>query len=142
MNLFLITFLHWWSLWDFRDLLWTFPTFFYSLLGPSLMFFAATIISPHEDSHEDVDLGEHFANIRIPFLGVVVVMLLLMSLDGPLLGTEAIFNRLRAAQALMIGSATLGILFANPRAQVVLVLVVSAATGLAMTVRFFPGLVS
>lgn len=40
LNLFLITFVHWWSLWTFRDLSWNFGMFFFSLLGPSMMFFA------------------------------------------------------------------------------------------------------
>ena len=48
--LFLITFLHWWSLWDFRDLSWTFPMFGFSLVGPGLMFFAVVLINPREAS--------------------------------------------------------------------------------------------
>jgi len=39
INLFLLAFIHWWSLWTFRELSWNFAMFFYSLLGPSLIFF-------------------------------------------------------------------------------------------------------
>lgn len=50
VSLFLLIFLHWWSLWTFRDLSWNFGMFFFSLLGPSLMFFACTLINPRNQS--------------------------------------------------------------------------------------------
>ena len=75
VNLFMITFIHWWSLWTFRDLPWNFAMFFYSLLGPSLLFFAATMVSPRDWSSESIDLRAHFLNIRQVFLSVFMIML-------------------------------------------------------------------
>jgi hypothetical protein len=49
MVIFVMLFLHWWSLWDFRDLAWNWAMFFFSLMGPTLSFFAATLISPMPD---------------------------------------------------------------------------------------------
>ncbi len=42
-TLFLVTFLPWRSLLDFRDLDWAFPMFGGSLVGPGMLFFAATL---------------------------------------------------------------------------------------------------
>jgi hypothetical protein len=102
VNLFLFTFLHWWSLWTFRDLTWNFGMFFYSLLAPGLMFFAATVINPRNLAGAQTDLAGYFLDIRKPFLTVVTTMMVLSSLDGPLFGTEPAFNSLRAVQALII----------------------------------------
>ena len=44
--LYMFTFQHWWSLWDFRFLEWTFPLVLFSLIAPSLLFIAATLVSP------------------------------------------------------------------------------------------------
>jgi len=141
-NLFLLTFLHWWSLWDFRELSWTFPSFFFSLIGPSLMFFATTLINPRGSSEDDIDLGEYFTSIRRPFLLVVAVMMVFFTLDGPLFGTEAPFNRLRLAQLLIVGSAIFGVFSARAGSQVVVAILTFASLGLGMTTRFFPGFVS
>jgi hypothetical protein len=140
-NLFLITFLHWWSLWDFRDLDWTFPMFAMSLVGPSLMFFAATLINPRDVSRDPIDLATHFGDIRRPFLIVVLVTMVFFTLDGPLFGTEAPFNRLRFAQVVIIGLAGFGIFSRNERVQVLISLLTLALVVLATTARILPGIV-
>jgi hypothetical protein len=140
-SLFLITFLHWWSLWDFRDLSWTFPMFAISLVGPSLMFFAATLINPRDVSRDPVDLASHFGTIRRPFLAVVLVMMVFFTLDGPLFGTEAPFNRLRFSQLMIIGLAGFGIFSRDQRIQASISLLTLALVVLAATARLLPGIV-
>jgi hypothetical protein len=140
-SLFLITFLHWWSLWDFRDLTWTFPMFAMSLVGPSLMFFAATLINPRDVSHDPIDLVAHFGDIRRPFLAVVLVMMVFLTLDGPIFGTEPLFNRLRFAQVVIIGLAGLGIFSRDERVQASISLLTLALAVLAATARILPGIV-
>jgi len=140
--LFLVTVLHWWSLWDFRDLNWTFPMFGISLVAPGLMFFAATLIFPRVSSQDSVNLSEHFRAISRPFLAVYFVMMVFMTLDGPMFGTEPAFNRLRLAQVTMIALAGLGIVSKNQRVQLGISLLSLAALVVAVAARFLPGVVS
>jgi hypothetical protein len=139
VNLFLITFVHWWSLWTFRDLSWNFAMFFYSLLGPSLMFFATTMISPRERNAEVIDVMEHFLNIRQYFLSVFIIMLILFTFDGPLFGTEEAFNALRATQLFLFAIAVWGLVSINPRVHLAIALAVLAAATSVAIIRFLPG---
>lgn len=117
LNLFLLTFLHWWTLWAFRDLHWNFLMFFYGLIGPSLMFFASAMITPRIQTERTVDLNAYFLDTRRYFLPVFVVMSLFFVLDGPLFGTEKFLNTARAAQILVIAIAASGLLTASSRVQ-------------------------
>lgn len=139
VNLFLLTFLHWWSLWTFRDLSWNFGMFFYSLIGPSLMFFACTMISPRKTTSTDVDLSDYFLSTRKWFLTVIAVIMVFFSFDGPLFGTEPLLNELRAAQWLIVAIAIGGVISASRRFHT------AASTGVllilcvAVFIRFLPG---
>jgi len=137
-NLFVITFLHWWSLWDFRDLEWHFPMFFFSLLGPSLLFFAATLVSPRESSDDVLDLGQHFLKVRRPLMGVVLVMIVLMTLDGPLFGTEPAMHWLRIVEGVTVGSIAASLVSKDVRVHLMASLAVLAITGSVVVIRFFP----
>lgn len=139
LNLFLLTFLHWWTLWAFRDLEWNFLMFFYSLVGPSLMFFASTIISPRIRADRAVDLGAYFLDIRRYFLSVFVVMALFFVFDGPLFGTEKLLNTARAAQIAVIATAGSGLLSDNSRWQKAIASAVLTCLVALTVVRFFPG---
>jgi len=140
-SVFLITFLHWWSLWDFRDLDWTFPMFALSLVGPALLFFAATLINPRDTSSDPIDLAEHFRDVRRPLLIVILLAMVFLTVDGPLFGTEPPVNRLRFAQAGVIGMTGLGIASASDRVQVVVAFLTLALAVLAATSRLLPGTV-
>lgn len=139
VNLFMITFVHWWSLWTFRDLPWNFAMFFYSLVGPSLMFFAATIISPRDRSTGSIDLMDHFLNIRQFFLSVFIIMLMLFTFDGPLFGTEEPFNALRATQIFLFAMAAWGLVSENPRIHLAISLAVLVGVSAVAVIRFLPG---
>jgi len=142
LNLFLIVFQHWWSLWDFRDLTWTFPTVMFSLIAPSLLFFAATLISPREPEEGVVDLAEHFAHVRRPLMAVVLLSLILVTIDGPMLGTEGLVNRLRAQQVVLILSAGVTLVSARERTHVAAALLATLALLMGLSIRFFPGVIS
>lgn len=141
-NLFLFVFQHWWSMWDFRGLDWTFPTVMFSLIGPSLLFFAATLVSPRERDEGVLDLGEHFAHVRRPLMAVVLVALALVTLDGPLLGTEGLINRLRVQQVTLALSAGATLVVEDQRIHTVAALIATAAFLAGLAIRFFPGVIS
>ena len=139
ISLFLLTFLHWWSLWTFRDIPWNFAMFFYSLLGPSLMFFATTIISPRHREQDVIGLETHFMRIRKPFLAIFLLMTVFFSLDGPLFGTEPAFNQIRAAQLAIFVPVAIGLFSENRRLHSAIALITLANLGIAVVLRFLPG---
>jgi hypothetical protein len=139
VNLFLLTFVHWWSLWTFRDLSWNFGMFFFSLLGPSLMFFAASVVNPRDQSDGPIDLAAHFLDIRRLFMAVFIAMMLLFTFDGPLFGTEPKFNALRVFQMSVVGSAAWGFLSRSRLVHTAISLLVLLALGAVVIIRFLPG---
>jgi hypothetical protein len=139
INLFLLTFLHWWSLWTFRELSWNFGMFFYSLIGPSLMFFACTMISPRSTATIDVDLSDYFLRNRKWFLSILAVLLVFFSFDGPLFGTEPLLNELRAAQLSIVAISTFGIYSANRHFHKAASIGVLLILCIAVFIRFLPG---
>lgn len=139
MNLFLLIFLHWWSLWDFRDLSWNWLMFFYSLGGPTLLFFAATLITPQHHIDEPMNLEEHFMTSRKVFLWVVLLALLFVSGDGPLFGTEKPFNSLRIIQLSLATFLVLALASERRSVQVLTALGVLITLAFGAFVRFLPG---
>lgn len=145
--IFLLAFLHWWSLWDFRDLAWNSAMFFYSLLGPLLLFFAVTLLSPEvrpagPGDDEAIDLEAHYQDMRVLFLSVLLAAVAFFTFDGPLFGTETVFNSLRAAQAFLAVCLTGGLLFQGKAAQVLFSGLVVAVLLAATAVRFLPGIIA
>ena len=138
VNLFLITFVHWWSLWTFRDLSWNFGMFLFSLTGPSLVFFSASIINPR-DHTDGVDLAAHFFHIRRLFMAVFTVIMLLFTLDGPLFGTEPLLNPLRVVQVSVIGSTVWGFFSKSRSVHRVISLFVLLAVVTVVIIRYVPG---
>jgi len=137
--LFLLAFLHWWSLWTFKDLDWNFAMFFYSLLGPSLMFFAITILNPRDRGEDSLDLAEYFMDTRRYFLGVMLVVFLLVTFDGPLFGTEQFFSSLKIAQGIGTACIIWGIVSDNRRAHAIVSLAVLGSLIAVGGLRFLPG---
>ncbi|MEE4175183.1 MAG: hypothetical protein V2I57_13105 [Xanthomonadales bacterium] len=141
--IFLIAFLHWWSLWDFRDLAWNSAMFFYSLMGPLLLFFAVTLLSPNPRADDEViDLEAHYRAIRVLFLWVFLAGLVFMTLDGPLFGTEPPFNTLRATQSLFALCVIVALVSERTAVQVLSAGIVVLTLLYATFVRFLPGAIS
>ena len=138
-NIFLLMFLHWWSLWTFRELSWNFAMFFFSLLGPSLIFLAVTVITPRRRSTDSIDLESHFNEIRKLFFSIMISTMLFFSLDGPLFGTEAPMNDIRISQLAILAVFIWGCFTDKRLAQTVIALVTAAGTTAVVVLRFFPG---
>lgn len=141
--IFLIAFLHWWSLWDFRDLAWNSAMFFFSLMGPLLLFFAVTLLSPNPRADdEDIDLEAHFQGVRVMFLLVFLAALVFLALDGPLFGTEPAFNTLRATQLLLSLCVFAALLSSRTVVQAISAGIVVTFLLYGTFVRFMPGAIS
>jgi len=139
VNLFLLTFVHWWSLWTFRDLSWNFGMFFFSLVGPSLMFFAASIINPREQPDGVMDLAAHFLKISRLFMAVFIAMMVFFTLDGPLFGTEPTVNPLRLVQGSLVGLAAWGFVSRRRFVHTLISMMVLLSLLAVVTIRFLPG---
>lgn len=140
VSIFLVVFLHWWSLWDFRDLAWNSAMFFYSLMGPLLLFFSVTLLSPDlrpGDGH--IDLKAHYQKVRILFLLVFLAALGFLSFDGPLFGSEPMFNILRATQLFLISCIVVALLSERSALQFVTSLLIVLTLVFGTAVRFLPG---
>lgn len=138
--IFLLSFLHWWSLWDFRDLAWNSAMFFYSLMGPLVLFFAVTLLNPEpRDMDGVIELEAHYRGVRVMFLMAVLTGLLFLTFDGPLFGTEPWFNRLRSTQLCFVLAIIAGLLVDRHWMQVLVALVIVTLLLLATTLRFLPG---
>jgi hypothetical protein len=138
LNLFLFIFLHWWSLWGFRELDWNWLMFFYGLLAPTLLFFAATLITPQQRIDEAIDLRVHYRDTRRVFLLVMIAATVFSALDGPVYGVESLFNNLRFAQALLV--LLMGVAWISPgnRIQTLSAAGVLAALSYGAFLRFLP----
>ena len=106
-----------WSLWDFRELEWTFPAFFYLLLAPTLLYVGVSLLIGAGDPALRGSAGESFEQVRLPFLGVMGLFHVLASVDGLLLGAETAWNSLRLVQLMTFAAYVAGMLWAERRVQ-------------------------
>ncbi len=82
--LFLTLINHWWSLWDLRDISWTYLSFVYILIAPTLIFFGVGLLV-HEGTGDDpIDLPVEFERVRPLFLLLMTGYVTAMWFDGPL----------------------------------------------------------
>jgi len=81
-----------------------------------------------------------FERIRVPFMGVMLTLYLLMSFDGWVLGTEPIWNSLRLVQVGVIGSAFVGMVSSSRSVQmIVAAFALAVMLFLGFVLRFLPG---
>lgn len=141
-SLFLLTTAHWWSLWDMRELEWTYPTFFFVLLPPTVQYFAISLLVSMDVESDGTSLAEEFQQIRVPFLSAVLSWVVLLMWDGAILGVEAVWNSLRMNQSVGVAMLILGLASPSWTVQklVAAVMLASIALG-AFVLRFLPGFV-
>jgi hypothetical protein len=139
-SLFLVAAIYWWSLWDFRDVDWRFPTFFYLLLAPTLLHVAASLLVSTEALESGATMRSEFERIRVPFMLVMTVFSVVVMLDGWIVGAEAPWTPYRPVQIWTTCLCALGTLLAGARAQTVIaVLVLSTYIFAGFIIRFMPG---
>lgn len=83
---------HWWSLWDLRNLDWSYVSFIYILVAPVLITFATGLMSPVRTSTGQIDLHLHFSRIRKLFGLVFAAYVIFMWFDGPLFTEQQVFG--------------------------------------------------
>ena len=137
--LFLLVLQHWWAQWDFRGVDWTYPTFLYVVLGPTLLFLAASLLIPETSGEAPIDLRLHFMGVRRLFMLVMLAFVLVTWFDGPLIQGQTAFGRIGLLHFGWVGVVLVGFSSDNSRVNLLAALVGVALLLFATTIRFFPG---
>lgn len=87
---------HWWSLWDLRDLDWSYASFLYVLAAPTLISFATGLLSPSRTESKPIELEAHYLRVRRLFFPTMVVYGFFMWLDGPLFADQELLGKVGA----------------------------------------------
>jgi len=114
LALFLTHFFVWWTIWDYREVAWTFPRFFVVGGTPLILLFLASLLFPSRTEASAVDLEGWFFSIRRPFMGGYVALNIVFVLDGPLVfASEPLWIAYRVPQLLALAAAVGGYLTAH-----------------------------
>ena len=140
-TLFVLTAAHWWSLWEMREAVWTFPAFFYLLLPPTLQYFAIILLVSFDPEPDGASLSDEYQRVRVPFLGAFLVWVILVMWDGAILGVEAAWNLLRVNQIFGVAMLVLGLASSRWAVQkfVAVAMLASLLFG-SFVLRFLPGI--
>ena len=135
--LFLNIFMAWWSSWEFRGLEWTFPKYAYIVIGPTLLFFACSLIVPQRAEKQQVDLEAHFFKIRRPFLWSIFLASLAAVADGTVLEDEPLWFPGRIGHVALLGTVLGGLFTENRRLQTLLAVAVMLALAYIVVTRLW-----
>jgi len=127
---------HWWTLWDLRDLDWSYGSFIYILIAPVLVTFATGLLSPSQSSSDAIDLRAHYSRIRRLFSLVMVGYAGVMWFDGPLFAGQAVFGTVGALHIPIIAADCVPGISGNDRANTLAAGVVIAILLIVMFVRY------
>lgn len=83
---------HWWSLWDLQSINWSYPSFVYILIAPTLISYAISLLAPNTAGTGTIDIPTQFEKIRKLFSKVMFTYVAIMWFDGPLLAGQNAFG--------------------------------------------------
>ena len=138
--LFLYVVAYWWSMWDFREVAWTFPAYVFLLLVPTLLYIAMDLMVRCGASMGAATPEEAFEGIRIPFFTTMFIVQVLGTWDDWLLSVAPIWTPLRWLQIVVILLFASGAFVARRAAQRLIALAVFGLIGFGMFgLRYLPG---
>jgi len=114
---FLILINHWWSLWDMRDIEWSYGAFLYTLLGPTLVFFVVGLIAQDRRLEGEINLRTQFDAVRPLFIALGMTYVVVLWFDGPLLAGHDAFGVVGAMHIPMLGASLVALLNRGRAAQ-------------------------
>ena len=127
----------WWSVWEFRLVDWTFPSYIYMLVAPTLVFFTCSLLIPKEMRNQVIDLQAHFSRIRRPFLWSFAAATIVAVLDGFVLADEPIWFPTRIGHVALIGPVFVGLYTENKQVQKIIAAIVMMALLYIMVTRLW-----
>ena len=119
ISLFLTLINHWWSLWDLRDIEWTYGAFLYTLLAPTLIFFVVGLVAQERSAEGEIDLKVQFDSVRPLFLSLQMAYVMVLWFDGPLFAEQDPFGIVGAMHIPMLGAILIALLNRRRVAQTV-----------------------
>ena len=117
----------WWSVWEFRSVDWTFPSYLYMLIAPTLVFFTCSLLIPQNQNRENVDLETHYLRIRRPFLWSFAVATFVAVVDGSVLANEPLWFPTRIGHVVLIAAVLVGPHTENKRVHTAVAAIVMLA---------------
>jgi len=127
----------WWSVWEFRSIDWTFPSYLYMLIAPTLVFFTCSLLVPQELGKRELDLEAHFLRIRRPFLGSFAFATFVAVIDGSVLADEPFWFPTRVGHIALIVSVLVGLYTENRLVQNIVAAIVMIALAYIMITRLW-----
>ena len=131
---------YWWSLWDFKDVEWTFPAYFFLLMMPTFLYMAMRLLGDALESDRHGSRVDGFDRVRVPFFVALILMQGTGAIDGWLLSVEQLFNALRIVQFGLIVLFVVGALTSRVAVQKAVAIASFAMLVFAMFgLRYLPG---
>ncbi|MGI9200230.1 MAG: hypothetical protein ACR2QL_04175 [Woeseiaceae bacterium] len=127
---------HWWTLWDLRDVDWSYGSFIYMLIAPVLVTFATGLLLPSLSGSGPIDLRAHYSRIRRMFSFALASYATVMWFDGPLFAGQAIFGTVGALHIPIIAADCVPAITDNDRANTLAAGLVIAILLTVMFVRY------
>ena len=138
--LFLYVIAYWWSMWDFRGVEWTFPTYAFLLLIPTLLYIAMDLMVRCGASTGAATTAEAFEGIRVPFFATMFVVQMLGTWDDWLLSVAPVWTQFRWLQIVVTLLFAAGAFVSRPTAQKAIAVTVLALIAFGMFgPRYLPG---
>ena len=117
----------WWTMWWFRDVTWHFATYLFVVFEPVLLFVACALVFPNKINGDHFDMDTHYYKVRVPILTVVLLAIILVFVDGVVMGIEPLWHSRRYLQLLTIGLILWALIDARRIAQYIFTIGVLAA---------------
>ncbi len=105
----------WWSLWDLRDIDWSYASFIYILAAPVLITFATGLLSPNRSTSGPIDLQAQYSRVRKSFSSAMVLYGLFMWFDGPLFTEQEVLGPVGVLHIPMIAATVVPAISDNRR---------------------------
>lgn len=115
--LFLLVVLLWWSIWWFRDVQWQFATYLFIVTEPLIMFLACSLVFPNRFDGDRISMESHYYKVRVPLLTLILILAVLISADGVVMGIEPLWNGRRYGQLFGIALVVWALIDKRSRAQ-------------------------
>jgi len=136
LNLFVYIFLIWWATWEFRTVEWSFLSYVYMLIAPTLLFLACSSLMPREPGDEGFDLERHFNRVRRLFFSAYALATLAVVADGNVLADEALWHGGRIGHIAILTAAVVGYSNSSKKVDLAIALVTSVAFAALSVTRF------
>lgn len=137
--LFLLSLSLWWSQYDFINIEWTYLSFLYVVLGPTILFFLVALIVPDDPGGREVNLAVHFESVRPVFLTLLVAYALVTWFDGPLLQGQQILGPIGLVNVGFVGATLLALIVKHPRVQTLVPAYLTLQMVAVVVIRLLPG---